>query len=298
MNVIVCATLYRIVSINMQRRRIFVISLAIFYWFWKLLGLCPFHYNSRKDAFNWTWSEILYSVFIWINFAYAYPTALSDFRGLDSMIVWTFFYFAMITITIVFVVQCLHAKKLTDFLNETLHLMRDLQPFSEKISTLNAIRWGFMFACKTIFIGGIGQIITVFFCVNVSKIVAENINFFVIFVVSMANFLQTLVPNMFYTFILGVSIQYHQLNAEIQLIVDQAKLLTMTKYDIKMQNSSFQFIQLSKRLKHVASLHGKITMLTKKVNQVFSFQLLVVITNYVAILLIEVSIRFAVKKVF
>lgn len=285
----------------MQRRRLFSISLTIFYWFWRLLGLCPFHYNSRKDAFNWTWLEILYSVLVWMNFAYFYPAGIWFFRVFDSLIVWSFFYFSLITITIVFAVQCVHVKPLTDLLNETIHLMRDLQPFTAKISTINAFRCGILFAFKTIFIGGTLQMVSVVFCINMSKMLTDQVDYFVIFLVLIAYFLQTIVPNIFYTFILGVSIQYQQLNAEIQNIADQATLLTKTNYGNKTQysRSSLHFIELSNRLKHVASLHGKITMLTKKVNQVFSFQLLVLITNYVARLLIEVStFRLVIRQLF
>lgn len=272
----------------MKRHKIFLIILKISFWFCKLMGLCPFHYNSRKKIFDWSKLEIIYSIFIWVNFSYFYPTSgLSVVAHLNPLVVIAFFYLAMATITIVFAIQCWHAKQLARLLNKTRILLEEFLPFCQSISTWQATQYGLMFICKTMVTSGLAQIGSINCCTILCKIMTGKADYFVIFIVSFAYFLQTLVPNMFYTFILGASMQYHQLNEEIQRISEEAVQLMKNRYN----NSTEQFHKLSRRLDYIASLHGKLTVHTKNVNNLFAWQLLVVIADFVAILLIEVSVQ-------
>lgn len=274
----------------MNHALIFSIGLKIFYWFGKLLGLCPFHYNSRKKLFVWTWTEIFYSFFIWSNFSYFYWTSgLNGVTSLNPLVVIAFFYLAMFTIAIVFMMQCLHTKKLVNLLNETGKLLQQLKPFCDKLSTWHALRYLALFISKTLVTSGVAQIASISTCALISKLMTGKIDYFVIFIVSVAYFLQTLVPNMFYTFILGASMHYQQLNNEILRIVGHANAVIQNRATGRMPNQDYRLIQLSQHLDHVASLHGQITIQTRKANKVFSLQLLITIGNFVAIILIEVS---------
>lgn len=271
----------------MKHRSIFVLILKCFYLFCKLLGLCPCHYNSRRKLFDWSKWEIIYSVFVWINFSYFYPMiGLKMMTHLNPLVVISFFYLSMVTITFIFAIQCWHAKKLAALMNETQILMEKLLPFCHSISKWQSIRYGIRFIYKTIVTSAIAQIGSINFCVILSKMMTGKVDYFMIFIISIAYFLQTLVPNMFYTFVLGTSMQFHQLNAEIQKIADEANLLTKNTRD---HNSNERFHKLSLRLDYIASLHGKLTVHTKNVSKIFAWQLLIVITSFVAILLIEVN---------
>lgn len=252
------------------------------------MGLCPFHYNSRKRLFNWSIFEILYSIFVWMNFSYFYPTSgLRMVVQLNPLVVFVFFYLAMATITIVFIFQCWNAKKLAALMNKTRILFKELLPFYRSISTWQSTKYGIMFVCKTVVVSGIAQVASVNCCVILCKQMTGKVDYFVIFIISVSYFLQTLVPNMFYTFVLGALMQYHQLNCEIRKISNQIILLKKVKYD---KNAYNHFRKLSQRLDYIASLHGKLTVHTINVNKIFAWQLLVIIGNFVAVLLIEVSV--------
>lgn len=270
----------------MNRFEVFRYILKFSYWFCKLLGLCPFHYNSRKELFEWSTYEIFYSIFIWASFMYFYPTSgLNIVVHLNPLVVISFFYLAMGTITIVFMIQCWHANKLSILLNETQILLKELLPFCHSISMWQSTQYGIMFVCKTIITSGAAQIASINCCVMLCKMLTGKVDYFAIFLVSLAYFLQTLVPNMFYTFILAASMQYHQMNAEIKNVADQSIVLMNQR---QYASNNDQFRKLSRRLDYIASLHGKLTKHTKKINQIFGWQLLIVIGNFVAILLIEV----------
>lgn len=276
----------------MKNKLIFLLFLRLFYWFCKLLGLCPFHYDSQQKSFAWSKWDILYSIVIWVSFSYFYPTSgLNAIAHLNALVVIAFFYLAMATITFVFVMQWLHVKKFTILLNETQKLLHELQPFWENCSRWNTIRVGFWFICKTVITSGIAQIASIECCVILCKMMTGKVDYFVIFIVSVSYFLQTLVPNMFYTFILGATLQYHQFNIEIEKIAYQANLHIKCT-DVE---SNELFYKLSKRLDYIATLHGKLTIHTIEVNKLFSAQLLIVIGNFVAILLIEVRIDLKIK---
>lgn len=267
----------------MKRKQIFHQILKLFYWFCKAFGVCPFYYDSSSESFNWTKWDIFYSIFIWANFSYFYPTSgLNVVAHLSPLVVIAFFYLAMTTITIVITMQCWNVKKLTILMNETMWLFEELLPFCSSISTGQAVRYGIWFVGKIFITSGLAQIASINCCTIICKTMLGKVDYFVIFIVSVAYFLQTLVPNMFYTFILGISIQYHQLSGEIKKIVRQNNFM------MKNNCANDFFDMLNKRLNYIASLHGKLTIHALKVNKIFSWQLLIMITNFVAIILIEV----------
>lgn len=272
----------------MKFYKIFLIILKCFYWFCKLFGLLPIHYNSRKNAFNWSKLEILYSIFVLVNFSYFSRTnGLSIVIHLNPVLVLAVFYMAIASITMVFTIQCYNAKKLAVLMNETRILLIELLPFCHSISTWQSAQCGIMFICKTVVASGLALIGVISCCVILCKMMTGKVDLFVIFIISITHFLQTLVPNMFYTFVLGASMQYHQLNGEIQKIANRAVFLMKNQMN---KNSIYQFRKLSRRLDYIASIHGKLTIHTKKINEIFAWHLLIIIANFFAILLIEVGV--------
>lgn len=272
---------------TMKYQTIFAVGLKIFFWFCKLFGFCPFHYNSRRKRYNWTWIEIIYSISIWANFCYFYTTSgLSAVARLNPLVVVAFFYLTMSTITMVFLIQCAHANQLANLSNKTYALLQELKPFCSSLSNVHAFRYGMLFLCKIILTSGIAQVATIVCCSLIGKMISGSIDYFVIFIVSVAYFMQTLVPNIFYTFILGISMHYRQLNNEVEKIVAEVRRFVKDKHVIQSAN---QFNHLIQRLDCIATLHGKLTIHSKNVNDIFSLQLLITISNFFAIILIEVS---------
>lgn len=263
------------------------IGLKWFYWFCKLFGLCPIHYDYHKSAFNWSTLEILYSIFIWAMFSYFFPTSsLIILSRLNPLVIIVFFYLVMGTISIIFVVMFVNVQKMTVLMNETMNLINELQSCCRQISNQQSIRAAISFILKTIVTSSISQFGSIYGCIILCQLESNDIHYFMVFMVSMAYFLQTIVPNMFYVFILCVSMAYNQLNAEIENISNRANFYAKYCNNSKSKDA---FEKLTIRLNHIASLHGKLTAHTIKVNQVFSWQLLIVIGNFFTSLLIEVN---------
>lgn len=273
----------------MNQNQVSLSILKYFYRFCQIFGLCPFHYDRKMKSFTAQWYDIVYPILVWINFSYFYPTSgLSIVSVLNPLVVIAFFYMAMLTISVVMFVQCLNSKRMANLVNETMALFEELkQMYSSDIKVYNAksIR---LFLCKILLASGIAQVGSVNCCVILCQMMTKKTDYFVIFIVSVAYFLQTIVPNMFYTFILGIIVQYKQLNAEIQKVVDRINSLLQKQNEYRTSHLEVKFREMSKRLDYIATLHCKLTQHTLKVNRVFSLQLLVVIGNFTGILLIEV----------
>lgn len=278
----------------------FIVSIAtkLFYWYCKILGLFPIHYNSQKKLFTWTWREIVYSTLISLNFSYFYWTNVYNlFIHLNPIVVFAYFLFNLCTLAAIFVVQCLHVGKLANLLNQLAVLLKnEFNNIQKSLSLWQIIRSGMRFFQKIIFINGIATAATMVFCETLCKIVTGKIDYVVIFVMSMMYILQMLIPHMFYAYILVISIHLRQLNAEIQKIRNKVSVLGTNDDGGTTPNLNDRFIELNHRLGHLFKLHRKIGTITRQVNQVFSFQLLVVIGNLIIMILIEVNLSKGIRS--
>lgn len=280
------------------------IAIKLFYWYCKILGLCPLHYDSRKKSFICTWREISYSLLIWLSFSYFYWTKVLDLIShLNPVLVYIYFSLNLFTIATVFVVQCLNAGKLADLLNQVtkLFLLNEFKAIRDSLSLWQIVRYGIQFFYKIILINGITSVVTMVFCETLSIIVTGQIDYLVNFVMSMAYILQMIISNIFYAFILMISIHLHQLNVEIKKIRNQANEMAVArtlgdlgddddgiKRNHMIPNLNDQFIQLNQRLNHLSKLHCNIETIARQVNLVFSWQLLNMICNLITNILIEV----------
>lgn len=267
--------------------------IKLFYWYCKVLGLCPIHYDVQRGAFIWTWHEIFYSLLIWMSFSYFYWTrVLNLIKYLNPILVFIYFSLNLLTIATVFGLQCLNAGKLANVLNQSIDLLQnEFKAIRETFTLWQINRCGFQFFQKIIFFNGIAMTATMIFCEILSEIVNGQADYFVNFVMSMAYVLQMLVPNIFYAFILVISIHLRQLNIEIQKVHSETnELLTARSVGIDgLPNRNYQMMQLIQRLDHLSKLHGKIEIIAREVNQMFSWQLLITICNVINNILIEVN---------
>lgn len=267
--------------------------LKLFYWYCKVLGLCPIHYDVRSGAFIWTWYEIFYSLLIWMSFSYFYWTrVLNLIKYLNPILVFIYFTLNLLTIATVFVVQCLNAGQLANVLNQFIELLQnDFKAIRETFTLWQINRCGFRFFQKIIFFNGIAMTATMIFCEILSTTVNGQVDYFVNFVMSMAYVLQMLVPNIFYAFVLVISIHLRQLNVEIQKVHNETnELLTAHSVGIDgLPRRNYQMTLLSQRLDHLSKLHAEIEIIARQVNQMFSWQLLITICNVINNILIEVN---------
>lgn len=285
----------------MMQSFIFIAVVRSVFWFYKLIGLCPFHYNFHKKSFNLTKWEVFYTIFVWVNFTYLYAA-----RGLftlapqlNPLVMTASHYLALFTINIIFMMQCVNASEITTILNEAQILLEEINSFCKPIPTGEAIRYLLLFLSKMIFISGIVQMDTIAGCIAISKMVTGEVDYVLIFIISLSYFLQTAVLNMFYSLVLVTIAKYQQLNCEIREILDESSAILRKKRSKNGSDYDFdnRLFQLSERMNRIAHFHGKLTLLITKANKTFSLQLLVVIGNTAIVLLIDVSVFQGRKKI-
>lgn len=268
--------------------------LKFFFWYYKLIGMLPLHYDSYQKKFRSTKFEILYSISVWLNFIYFYLTRVSPLMApLSPMLIFGFFYLSLITVIFVFIMQFFNATKIVTLLNETRVLFKQIDSGCKPISNGFMILYSTLFMIKMFFVSGIGHSGSIYNSNMMCKLIYGQPDYFALVSMALLFSMQTTVTNMFYTFVLGVIIKYQQLNCEIREIVDKATVIFVKKRkynDIRAHSFNQYLLQLSGRLDRAAYLHGKLTLLTAKVNETFSLQMLVVTGNFYVIFLIQVSI--------
>lgn len=268
--------------------------LKFFFWYFKLIGMFPLHYDSYQKKFRSTKFEILYSISVWLNFIYFYLTRAGPLMApLSPMLIYGFFYLSLITVIFVFIMQFLNTTKIVTLLNETRVLFKQIDSGCKPISNGLMILYSILFMIKMFFVSGTGHLSSIYNSNMMCKLIYGQPDYFALVSMALLFSMQTTVSNMFYTFALGVIIKYQQLNCEIREIVDKATVIFVKKRkynDIRAHSFNQYLLQLSGRLDRAAYLHGKLTLLIARVNEIFSLQMLVVTGNFYVIFLIQVSI--------
>lgn len=127
-------------------------------------------------------------------------------------------------------------------------------------------------------------------CVILANMLTGQTDYFVIFIISVAYFLQTIVPNMFYTLVLHATFHYKQINLEIENVVRETQNIASSTAVYTAQEIRSKFFYLSERIDLITTCHGELTARIIKTNSLFSKQLLASSANFVGILIIEVSV--------
>lgn len=226
--------------------------------------------------FETTLFSYFYSIVFYIAFAYFYLTSgLFVIMRLNPLAMISFVYLTMIAISVIFIVQCWKASQIARFLNEAMRLLSRLAPvcgYSE-IDRESLL----MFLFKVLVVSAIAQLAVINGCRILGQLVTGSVDYFVIFVISVAYFLQTIVPNMLYVAVLVSSFYYRRINDEIGALMKEAA---------KTRGS---FDAISVELNNLARLHLKLTEVLQTGNSVLSVQLLFSTADFIAILIIEVT---------
>lgn len=259
------------------------------YKFSRIFGLVPFRYNDETKTFVTAWFDIIYPVVVYLLFAYTYPTSgLSVVSVLNPLVVVAFFYMTVTTISVIFLVQCLNAQRICVFLNKAAHLNSELYERYRNFSGAHYRSHILLALTKTTVVNFLAQTAVAYCCTVLGQVLTGRVDYFVIFIISVAYFLQTIVPNMFYVGVLGGSFHYEQINREIIGVVAEAATVAHGCRDFESEEVREHFEELTNRLNDIAVLHGRLTTLITTANSICSLQLLVSTANFVGILLIEV----------
>lgn len=184
-----------------------------------------------------------------------------------------------------FIVQCLNARAIAKLLCEIRILLMELIGYFELSSNFHVLKSISKFICKLILVGGAAHVTIIRSIPIIFRMMSKEMDYFVMILLSISHLLMTLVPNMFYGFIVGTTIQYERINNRIRQIMKNAE-------------RHIGLDELKKDLDYMAILHGRCTELTIKANRIFSLQLLTVMTSFVGNLLIEVRNEFEMRDFF
>lgn len=273
----------------MDQKDIIGLILRFSYGFCVCFGLCPFSYNFQRKTFETAWYHLVYPILVYIAFSYFYPTSgLAVISSLNPLVVVAFFYMTMANISVIFLVQCMNANRIVAFLNELFVFEYRLNDLYTKTIEDKFFPSILLFLYKTVLVNCFAQLAVINCCVIISQVLTGQTDYFVIFIISVAYFLQTIVPNMFYTLVLHAKFHYKQINREIEEVVGETQnILSSAIYTT--QERRTKLFNLCERIDRIASCHGTLTTQIIEANNIFSKQLLVSSANFVGILIIEVS---------
>lgn len=275
----------------MDQKRLILLILKFSYGFCMSFGLCPFWYNPQRRSFETAWYHLVYPILVYTAFSYFYPTSgLAVISLLNPLVVVAFFYMTMATISVTFIVQCMNAKHIVNFLNQLIVFEDRSNILYAKTIENQYIRPILLFLYKTVLVSCFAQAAVINCCVILAQMLTGQTDYFVIFIISVAYFLQTIVPNMFYTLVLHTTFHYKQINREIENVVNETQKIASSATSVYTpQERRTKFFELSERIDLIASWHGILTTRIIEANGIFSKQLLMSSANFVGILIIEVN---------
>lgn len=255
----------------MSNRKFVIILSKCVLRFCTIFGFCPFQFNSKKFIFEINFFYYFYSILFYLVFAYLYLTSgLTIILKLNPLAMISFVYLSIMAITVTFIAQWFNAPGLVRiFNNEKLFLFELFSACGYSKLFRESL---LMILCKTLIVSAIAQIAVINGCIILGKLVTGHVDYLVIFIVSVAYFLQTLVPNIFYVTVLTSTFFYRQMNENI--------LSFAKENDRKL---------ISEKINRLAALHFRLTKVLNKINSVLSIQLLASTADFVAILIIEVK---------
>lgn len=230
----------------------------------------------------------IYSTVVVISFSYFYPTSgISVVSRLNPLVAITFFNLSMTTICLTFIVQIIQSHKIVRFLNDAIQFLFNFNKFIDrhKVKYLSSI---FAIIFKIVVVNLMAQYALIAGINLILIQVTGKKDYFSILMTSVAYTLQSMIPNLFYSSLLVVSFYLKQINEKIDDIVVQAKRISELDENEYMKQKVF--CDLSDRLDDIATYHARLIELTNRLNKLCSFQILVSITNFFGILIIEVTI--------
>lgn len=264
--------------------------LQIAYKFSRLCGLVPFRYDKTANGFVTAWFDQIWPAVAYFSFAYFYPTSgLSVISVLNPLVVVAFFYMTVTTISVIFLVQAINAKAICVLLNDIAILNGELYKRERHLGDKHYWPYVSLALAKILVVNVVAQSAVIYCCTTLAIMLTGKGDFFVVFLISWAYCLQTIVPNMFYVGVLGASFHYEQINREIVQILTKATQLAAGRRDFANETIREMYEKLSTKLDCLASLHSRLFHLIIRANDMCSLQLLVSTANFVGILLIEVS---------
>lgn len=257
------------------------------YYFAKVLGFFPVRFNSRCNRFQSSRRQVVYSCALLVAFAFTYLTSgVAIISALSPLIAIAFTNLSVTTICCTLLIQCKHYRSIAAFCNQSKDCIERLDR-SLGTATTNCRPQLLRIAFKFFYVNFMAQYAVIKALHNLLVSITGSNDFVAIFIVSMAYFMQTMVPNIFFSVLQVFDFYIDQINREVQRVVDRAKCVEDNRRSTKFAKT-FAYCSCSDRLDELAELHQSIVHLLGDLNGLCGPQLLLNILNFFGIFVIEV----------
>lgn len=273
----------------MLQYRILKVTITVSYYFVKVLGLFPARYNSRLKRFETCRPQVAYSILVFIAFAHTYLTSgVAVISALSPLIAVAFTYLSVTTIFATFVMQCVRHAAIVRFANVSKTFLEHLNTRLSVDLPNSSFRSKMVFlGFKVIFINCMAQFAVISAMNNLLIVLTGSQDFMAIFIVSVAYFLQTMVPNMLVAALQLADFYFSRINLEVRTTIIKAHRFqnSTALSDIVKQ---FGYCECSDRLDELAKFHLALSTLLGVLTQMFSIQLLINTLYFLGVFVIEV----------
>lgn len=251
-----------------------------------LLGFYPMKYNEVLIQFETSKFWLTYSFFFIIGFSYLYLTSgIIAISLINPMVAIAFVNLTMLTIVITYIMQCIYNRKVVKFLNMLIRFIGEFERIIGDYSNdYQKLMW--MFILKVNVIGAIAQYAVVSAMSHLFLFLTGERHYLSSIVISIAYILQTMIPNLFYGFLLIITFFYKLLNRRVMSLIGDANAVMQGFDSMKIQ----KYCDLSDRIEELMHLHKMLTKLTKFLNHICAIQLLISTINFFGVLVIVVCI--------
>lgn len=263
------------------------------YTFATILGMLPVRYDRTAARFRTSgWCQG-YSLVVLVLFSYGYKTsAVAVISALNPLIAIVFTDLTLGTISATVCLQCWQRHRIVLVLNRSKRIRARLDAVLLEDNYGGAL---VRFFVKVIAINAIAQCAVTRALHNLLFTITGNRDYLSIVLVSMAYFMQTIVPNMFFAAVLVARFYLVRVNVAIDALITEAGRLQEDDV-LSAHGKQVRFCWISDRLDALSELHQAILELLDELGCIHSLQLLCSTLNFFGILIIEVR-RISVNRV-
>lgn len=266
------------------------------YYFVKGLGFFPIHYDCHTKQFQTSRPQLVYSLLLLIAFSYTYLTSgVSIISALSPLIAVAFTNLSVTTISITLLLQCKNHQSIVLFSNRSKDLMLQInRTLLNNKQPINIRSQLVRLAFKLVFINFMAQFAVIKALHNLLIMITGSKDLMAIFIVSMAYFMQTMVPNIFFVALQVANFYLDLINQEVLNVVRRASFMQDNCKFSKFARIE-EHCSCSDRIDELAELHQTMTHLLKDLNKLCALQLMFNVLNFFGILIIEVYLYYVIN---
>lgn len=243
-------------------------------WMAQIFGLWPFFYNKTSKKYQTTWYFQMYPLVVSIALITGILYSLQKLSSTNfltaaaNIISNLLIFFCVITFLGNYLIQYMHFNKIQNLIENGSAI------FKKSMVLINNSNIVFMdrlklYMVKIVFCQ-LAYIFSEFVKIQ-NLLIVKDVSYVPIIFLSILFFIIGFIPNVYYGSILTSTLLFKELNQKIIKVVNSATDLT---YQQRKYYRMKSFCELSDSLDSIAILHYDLCTLTKRINKIFSLQLL------------------------